>query len=1031
MTFESKLVPPVVIVLVVEHSDTCRDEVLEGIAGQDYENLQVVVLHRDQSSIEQQVKSVLPGALVKEVSASNNFGEAANQIEKLTHGASFYLFLDDGTALASDSLSVLVAEALESNAGILGPKVLDWDDPSRITSMGLLVDAFGVETAFVEAGELDQQQHDRVREAFTVTGEAVLVRSDLFKTLGGFDPKILGGEQYLDLCWRAQIAGGRILVVPRATVRNRKEFSPETASRARRHSMRNRQHVIAKCYGWVHLVPVMVAALLLSLFEVAYSLVTLRFGHSRDVLAAWGWNLLQTRQVVRSRRQISRLRKIRDRDIRRRQATGSTRLRNFLQGQIGGDIALQSLRSRAVGQVSTSFSAGPRRAASLTWVAIAAVLIFGSRHLLTQGVPVYGQFSSFPDTASLLSSYWSGWREVGVGVSGIGPAALGLLGALSWLSLGAMDFVRQILILSLVPIGLLGMWRLLKPVDSVWGRIVGTSLYATLPISYEALFDGQWGTLLLVATVPFAMRRVAEAFGVEDYGRQSSGILRQLASLGLLLGVVAAFEPLLLLLVLVGSLVVLVVSIGKISIRAIGRGLVVVCLAVAVASLMHLPWVSVLGDSEAVLRYLLVRSPSQSSVELSDILRFLPASYGNSWMMWCPLFVALLPLLLGRGKRFRLAMMAGLLAVIGYALAWVSHRGWLTDLFRTEVSIGEGALVLAGVGLCWCAGMGPSAFSNDSDLAPVFVRRVVLVVAATSLMLSSLTLLVGSADGRWRTPTNDLTVSLSLLDDRDIGPSYRVLWLGDQAVLPLKGWAVGDEGLHVGTSVRGHPDIRHQWVGAENEGQRQLLNAVEIGLSGNTTRMGRLLAPFGIRYVALVERSTPSFSAGLDRPIGRGARQAIDSQLDLRPLATDPSVTVLINESWLSSRSQFGSPVRVAGLDEPGELVVTDLSFGIPVLSDRRSSTEQHGFVDAGEVLVADTYDPHWRLLVGDEAVLPDVSFGWAMRFESPSDGAAALWYRRPDSIADRAIVQIVLWIVIARLAVSERRKTSTHGVPA
>ena len=123
--------------------------------------------------------------------------------------------------------------------------------------------------------------------------------------------------------------------------------------------------------------------------------------------------------------------------------------------------------------------------------------------------------------------------------------------------------------------------------------------------------------------------------------------------------------------------------------------------------------------------------------------------------------------------------------------------------------------------------------------------------------------------------------------------------------------------------------------------------------------------------------------------------------------------------------------MRVAGLDEPGELVVTDLSFGIPVLSDRRSSTEQHGFVDAGEVLVADAYDPHWRLLVGDEAVLPDVSFGWAMRFESPSDVAAALWYRRPDSIADRAIVQIVLWIIIARLAVSDRRKSSTLGVSA
>ena len=187
MTFESKLVPPVVAVLVTDHSDISRDEVLEGIAGQDYENLQVVVLHRGQSSIEQQVRAVVPAAVVKEVPDSNSFGDAANRVEKLVEGAAFYLFLDDSTALTSDSVSLLVAEAVESNAGVLGPKVLDWDDPSRIRSMGLLVDAFGVETAFVEPGELDQQQHDRVREAFTVTGEAVLVRSDLFQTLGGFD----------------------------------------------------------------------------------------------------------------------------------------------------------------------------------------------------------------------------------------------------------------------------------------------------------------------------------------------------------------------------------------------------------------------------------------------------------------------------------------------------------------------------------------------------------------------------------------------------------------------------------------------------------------------------------------------------------------------------------------------------------------------------------------------------------------------------------------------------------------------------
>jgi hypothetical protein len=504
-------------------------------------------------------------------------------------------------------------------------------------------------------------------------------------------------------------------------------------------------------------------------------------------------------------------------------------------------------------------------------------------------------------------------------------------------------------------------------------------------------------------------------------------MLHQLVSLGFLIGVVAAFEPLMLLLALLTSVVVVVTSVGAISTKATARGLLIVVLALGVASLMHLPWVAVLGDSDTLLEYLLVRSPSEHSAELNDLLRFSPGDYGNDWISWCPMLVAVLPLLLGRGNRLRLAIMAGSVAFSGYALAWTSHRGWLADLLGNEVHVGEGSLVLAAVGVCWCAAAGPSSIKIDGDFSPVILRRIAITVGAASLIMSSSVFLVESADGRWGTPTNDLRMTLSLLDDRDIGPSYRVLWLGDQDVLPLKGWAVGNEGLHAGTSVRGHPDIRHQWAGTLTDGHSQLIDAVEIGLSGNTTRMGRLLAPFGIRYVAVVERSTPSFSDGLDRPIGLRTRQALGSQLDLRPLATDPSVTVLVNESWMSSRAQFGSPVRLVGLDEPGELVVTDLTSGIPVLTDRRSSREQRGFVGAGEVLVAEAYDPNWRLLVGGETILPERSFGWAMRFDSPTGGRAALFHIRPNSVADRAVVQLVLWAVIARLSVYERRRT--HGV--
>ena len=321
-------------------------------------------------------------------------------------------------------------------------------------------------------------------------------------------------------------------------------------------------------------------------------------------------------------------------------------------------------------------------------------------------------------------------------------------------------------------------------------------------------------------------------------------------------------------------------------------------------------------------------------------------------------------------------------------------------------------------------------FKRDAFLAPSIVRRTAALVSCASLLAAACFLLYESADGRWGAPTNDLRVALSLLDDRDVGPSYRVLWLGAPEVLPLRGTPVGTGNLHMGTSVRGYPDIGHQWHSAPTHAYQQLENAVEIGLSGNTTRMGRLLAPFGIRYVALVKRSTPSFSAGVAAPVEPRVRQALGSQLDLRPLATDPSVVVLLNESWMSSRSQFSEPVRLVGLDEPGELVVTDLSTGIPVLNDRRSSREQRGFVGRGEVLVSESFDANWRLFVDGQNVAPELSFGWAMRFESPSEGPAALWHSRPDSVADRAVIQIVLWLVVAQLALSERRRQRSIAGP-
>ena len=136
MSIATNLAPPVVAVLVTKEPGVWFDEVLDGLVAQDYENLRVLAIDRGDQPIASQVLDKIPEAVVTQAADSKGFGDAANRLRSLVEGCTFYLFLHDDVMLAPDAVSLLVAEALESNAGILGPKILDWDDSSRILGMG-------------------------------------------------------------------------------------------------------------------------------------------------------------------------------------------------------------------------------------------------------------------------------------------------------------------------------------------------------------------------------------------------------------------------------------------------------------------------------------------------------------------------------------------------------------------------------------------------------------------------------------------------------------------------------------------------------------------------------------------------------------------------------------------------------------------------------------------------------------------------------------------------------------------------------
>ena len=157
----------------------------------------------------------------------------------------------------------------------------------------MAVDHYGVPFSGIEPGEVDQEQHDAVRDVFYVSDAAMLVRADLFHELGGFDPATFPGSDDLDLCWRARLAGARVLVAPDARVRHRRATVQDDRPTARndhgdlRAFTKSRVRVLTKSYSTVALFWVLPIAFILNVAEAIALVFTRRPGRARALLAGW------------------------------------------------------------------------------------------------------------------------------------------------------------------------------------------------------------------------------------------------------------------------------------------------------------------------------------------------------------------------------------------------------------------------------------------------------------------------------------------------------------------------------------------------------------------------------------------------------------------------------------------------------------------------------------------------------------------------------------------------------------------------
>src|SRR5438270_43442 len=383
--------PSVVAVVVASDPGAWLEETLAALGEQDYPNLSVLVLDAGTNGdgLAARIAPVLPDAYVRRVDGNPPYGQAANEALLAVEGAAFYLFCHDDAAPDADAVRLLVEEALRSNAGVVGPKLVQWERPERLADVGLAVNKLGAGHSLIERGEMDQEQHDAVRDVFAVPGAFVLVRSDLFEALGGFDAGMADHGGDVDLGWRAQVVGARVMVAPEARVRHLDVEELRSVTRENQPVLeaRDRVRAVLKNYSGFHLLRVVPQALLAAVIDFVTGLFSGSRGRARAPVSAWAWNLRHVGELRPLRRRVQKARLVPDSDVRRLQVGGTARR------AAAGDIELgerEGAITRGGRTVVDAFAATTARQAVVVWVLLVLLLAVGSRHLFGGRFPSVG-----------------------------------------------------------------------------------------------------------------------------------------------------------------------------------------------------------------------------------------------------------------------------------------------------------------------------------------------------------------------------------------------------------------------------------------------------------------------------------------------------------------------------------------------------------------------------------------------------------------------------------------------------------------
>ncbi|MDR1347375.1 MAG: glycosyltransferase family 2 protein [Prevotellaceae bacterium] len=256
---------------------------------------------------------------VEQIVLDKNYGFAGGYNRALKKvNAKYFVLLNSDVEVTENWLAPLISH-LDENDKVAAcmPKILSYRQKTHFEHAGAaggFIDRYGYPFCrgrILNNLEIDEKQYDMPIDVFWTTGACMIIRSEIYNRLKGFDEDFFAHMEEIDLCWRIQHAGYSLACVPQSAVFHLGGGTLEADNPKKIYlNFRNNLFMLAKNLPERKFKRTMLARLTLDFLSAAVFLGSLKFGGFAAVIKAHFHFYKSIRILRKKRKEILELSKI-------------------------------------------------------------------------------------------------------------------------------------------------------------------------------------------------------------------------------------------------------------------------------------------------------------------------------------------------------------------------------------------------------------------------------------------------------------------------------------------------------------------------------------------------------------------------------------------------------------------------------------------------------------------------------------------------------------------------------------------------